>query len=682
MNPLTPPASPRSVVVASIWRVMVGTWLPPRAGRWLGRVRPAWTRCGIILTGLLWSASPLAAQADQLLDPAALKQMSVEELLAQEVTSVARRAEPWRRAPSSIFVITPSMARHTGATRLVELLRRSPTLYVGQYNSGMWAVNSRGFIRTTSYSNKLLLLVDGRTAYSPFFSNVFWDSTDVFLPDLERIEIISGPAGATWGSNAVNGVINVQTKSAHQTQGALYYAGVGTSEEASFGVRHGVPVGETGALRVFAQAARFDATRDRDGRRDNSDPGQLLRGGFRADWVLRSDAELTLQGEVYQSRFNRGPDPAEKSDGANVLLRWKQANGNGRWSAQLYHDYVWRDVRQLYVARTHTTDLEIQHQFALGERHEFIWGANYRHINDAVSRTVGYVLLPRQLDFALGSLFAQHEVTSSNSDWRLTSGLRVEHNHFSGWESQPHVRLAWRPDPAHTLWASVARSTRTPSRLETGYFAPVQPPHHTAADPHLRSEILEAAELGWRSLLRPNLALTTTLFEHRYDFLVTIEPTPVVANQVSNAAAGRSRGIEAFMEWDVTSWWRLRAGGFVIDQDTWVRRGRYDHNLAMSEVSFPAHQGQLQNTFWMGDRLTLWFGLRRVAKVTAFEGRRFVDPVPAYTELDARIGWRVRPGFEVSVKGLGLLNDSHPEFGGAARREIPRSFHLLLQWEY
>jgi iron complex outermembrane recepter protein len=622
-----------------------------------------------------------ARPAYAVLPPSALKRMSVEELLQQEVVSVSRRPEYWGQAASSIFVLRGEAARLSGASHLPELLRLAPNLFVAQSNSSHWGVNARGFVRNSAYSNKLLVLVDGRTVYSPFFSNVFWDSTDVFLPDLDRIEVISGPAGANWGSNAVNGVINVLTKSAHLTQGGVVYAGAGTLEEATFGVRHGSKVGAGGAYRVYAKTSKQGATRASDGARDDWDEWTSAQAGFRADWGTPATAEYSLHGDVFQGRFDNGPLPQTRADGANVVFRWaRQLTADDHLTVRAYHDYAMRDIQRLYVARTRTTDIDAQYRFALRERQEVMIGGQYRWIDDRVGETVGFAILPPHLQFALGSVFAQHEFRSDGGQLSVTSGLRLEHNEFTAWENQPHVRVAWRPSPHTTVWAAAARTTRTPSRLEKGFFAGTPPDYFVAGAPELRAERLHAYEIGWRGLAATGLSLSATAFQHDYGDLRSVEPGPPVVQ--ANGVRGRSRGVEVFMDYDVASWWRLRAGGFAVDQDTWLAPGSQDQDRGWGEASFPEHQLLLRSTFWWRENVSTWFSLRRVDRVPTLETPGF-SFVPAYTELDARIAWFPRSDFELSITARNLLDRSHPEIGPVAtRREIPRSVQLMVRWDY
>lgn len=628
---------------------------------------------------LLMAATVKGAQPADPFSAAALKRMSVEELLSLPVLSLSRQPEALGRAPGSVFLMSDRAAVATGATTLPHLLRLAPNLFVAQHSASHWAINARGFVRTNGYSNKLLVLVDGRTAYSPLFSNVFWDSTDVFVPDLQNVEVISGPAGAMWGANAVNGVINIQSKSAHETLGGLVLLGTG-GEKYHASVRYGAPLGRTGAVRVYAKKIQHEATRSATGAEDDYDRWDRFQAGFRADWELGLDTTLTVQGDVYRGNFHFGAADPVLSDGANLLARWTRrfSPDSSLW-IRAYHDYSTRNTSNLLTETTRTTDLEFQHRFVFGDRQEFLWGGNYRRIADRVSDTVGFALLPADLRFGLGSVFAQHQVGFANDTLRLISGFRLENNHFSGWESQPSLRLAWHPLPRHTFWTAASRATRIPSRLDVGFFAPVEPPHFVIGGPNFQSEILHAYELGWRGLPANNLSFTATIFYHDYDRLRSTELTTPA--QVGNGVEGRSYGLELFMDWDVATWWRMRVGGFRTEQETWLKPGSLDAEQGMGEVSFPSWQATFRNSFTLSRSWMIWSALRHVAEVPTFEG--VPGSVPAYTELDLRLAWQIRPELELSVLGRNLLQPSHPEIGSVAtRREIERNVQFLLRWAF
>lgn len=625
----------------------------------------------------------LAAESDpenvpELLPPLALKTMSVEELMALHVVSVSRKPESWSEAASNVFLLTDQSWKITGADRLPELLRLAPNLFVAQASSAQWAVNARGFVRSNSASNKLLVMVDGRSVYSPLFSNVFWDTTNVFLPDLQQIEVISGPAGTTWGSNAVNGVINIQTKSALDTIGVLAYADAGTAAM-NAGLRVGWKLWDRGALRVYVQHNDNEASLTNTGAEDGKDSWKATQGGFRGDWK-GGTAAVTISGDIYHERQHNGASPEGINDGYNFITRWSRdlSSGSHVW-ARVYYDYAKRDSQVDLVETTKTTDFEFQHVTQFDNGQEFLWGANHRLISDNFDEAETFAILPGQLDSTLSSVFVQHEIGFFENALRLTTGLRLEHNHYSGWESQPSARLAWS-QPGQTVWVAVSRATRIPSRLDADLYIPKVAPFVLAGGPDIRAETVRAHELGWRIQPMENFSFTATGYYNDYDHLRSLElTTPVV---ISNGVEGRSYGVELFMDWGVRPWWRMRVGGFRMNQETWMKPGGADLDRGQGESSFPKYQALLRNTFRLGESFSLWAALRRVAAVPIYDSGA-TQRVPAYTELDLNLTWTIHPGVDISITGRNLLHAEHPEIGAyATQRQIPRSVEAGMKFQY
>ncbi len=642
--------------------------------------RLGWRVAVLALGGLI---GPLHAQElspDPVVAPTALKRMTVEELLAQPVISVSRRPEAWSQAPSNVFLIRNQAVASTGALVLPDLLRMATNFFVAQRSSSEWAVNARGFVRTNSASNKLLVTIDGRTVYSPLFSNVFWESTSMFLPDLDHIEAISGPAGSTWGANAVNGVISITSKSARDTLGGLLIVNSGT-EENGFAARYGAKLGENGAIRFYVQDAEHDATLSSTGTKDDYDKWRSFQAGMRADWGRADTGEFTLQSDVFQASYRDNPQLS--NDTFYILGRWaRDFSPDSQLWIRAYHDYVQGAVDDVNYEVSHTTDVEFQHHLKFGEKQDLIWGANYRLLEDTIHNTVGYVILPADLNFTLGSLFVQHEVDVRDG-LKLTTGLRAEHNYYSGWEYLPSIRLAQK-FRGQLLWAAASRSARIPSRFDVDYYAPATPPYSVVqGGPDFKAEIVNAFELGWRGQPAKAISLTATAYYNQYDDLRSIEPSgpAIIPVTIGNLVAGRSYGLELFADWDVTSWWRLRAGGFAMHQETWLKAGGADLEQGLGEGSFPEYQAQLRNTFHLGNAVTWWTSLRHVAEVPAYDGGG--GTVPAYTELDMSFIWKARQNLEFAVTGRNLLDASHPEIGGLTeRREIQRSVQASVRVKF
>jgi iron complex outermembrane receptor protein len=636
----------------------------------------------------LWLLAMLPALAGQTLPPGTrqvallnateLKRMSVEELLKQEVVSVSRRPETLGKVAANVYYMDGDSIRVSGSTTLPELLRMAPALFVAQSSASEWGINARGFMRENAASNKLLMLIDGRTAYSPLYSNVFWDATEVFLPDLDSIEVISGPAGSNWGSNAVNGVINLRSKSAHDTLGGLLSISGGT-DGSHVAVREGFKVGATGAMRVYAKHTERESTYTSAGVDDHHDNWRSSQAGFQADWGNAATGEVSVQGEWLTGHYDARPLPPVMNDAGHLLARWsRDISADSSVWVRAYFDYVRRDTNANLTEETHTGDVEFQHTLSLANGQQFLWGANYRRIHDTAMDSVGFVILPADLWMTLGSVFAQHEVAWHEGSLRLTSGLRLEHNDFTGWEYQPTLRLAWTKGQ-HTAWAAASRATRTPSRIEKGFFAPETPPFFIGGGPNFISEIIHSYELGWRGQVAPGASLTATAYYHEYDNLRSVELTSPIVQ--ANGVKGESYGLELFLDYDVNPAWRLRAGGFIMRQHTWVKPGSLDLEAGKGEGSFPENQVFLRSNFRLTPKVDLWLSLRRIAAVPAFESGDGI--VPAYTELDAQLRWQVRPDLQLSLAGRSLLNPSHPEIGGEiGRREIRRNVSAAVRWEF
>ncbi|MDB6165288.1 MAG: hypothetical protein JWQ83_428 [Lacunisphaera sp.] len=630
-----------------------------------------------LFAAVLGSVTAVAAAGD-VLDPEELKHMSVEQLLQQEVVSVSRHPETLAEAAGSIFYIPGDANRATGATSLPEMLRLAPSLFVAQSSSYHWGIAARGFMRTNAYSNKLLVLVDGRTAYSPLFSNVFWDSTDMFLPDIESIEVISGPAGSNWGANAVNGVINIQTKSAHGTIGGLLQVTEGT-DVTQVNVRQGFALGVTGAMRIYARHTERAPSLTATGADDNQDGWHATEMGFRADWGDATKGEFTFQGDGRHGVYDLRPASPITNDSGNLILRWaRDLAPDSHFWVRAYYDYVMRNTSDALTEHTRTADVEFQHRKDFADGQQLLWGANFRSIYDSAEKTAGFFILPEHLRFNLGSGFVQHEIGFAGDTLRLTTGVRLEHNYFTGWETQPTIRLAWRR-PGQVIWLSTSRATRIPSRLDTDFFYPATPPYIVAGGPAFRSETAIATELGGRQQFSKTVAFTATAFYNDYENLRTTElSTPIV---IANGAAGRTFGGEFLFDYDVTDKWRVRLGGFVIDQATWLKAGSRDSEHGVAEAAYPKFQVFLRSNYRLTSNVDFWTSLRRVDDVPANDAAASV--VPAYTELNARLGWHVNSHLEVALVGRNLLSPSHPEIGTlATRREIERSLQFSVRYEY
>jgi iron complex outermembrane receptor protein len=609
-----------------------------------------------------WAASAQAQPASR----GGLADLSLEELANLEVTSVSRRPERLSDAPASIFVITSDDIRRSGATSLPEALRLAPSLHVARVDARQYAISARGFNSTVA--NKLLVLIDGRTVYTPLFSGVFWDAQDTLLEDIERIEVISGPGATLWGANAVNGVINVITKRATDTRGTLAYAGSG-NEESGLGARHGLRLDNGGGLRVYGKGFNRDSTVRASGA-DVPDQWHGGQAGFRADWGAGSDS-FTLQGDAYQGKADQAAPGDVRISGGNVLARWqRQLAGGERVHVQAYVDNTHREIPGTFAERLDTYDIEFQHALAVGRDHLFAWGGGHRMARDRVTNTAALAFLPAKRDLNWTNVFVQDEYRLSDA-LRLAAGAKVEHNPYTGSELLPSLRLAWRLDESRLLWAAASRAVRAPSRIDRELFAPGQPPFVVlAGGPDFRSEISKVFEIGYRSQASTRASYSVTAFHSLYDHLRSIEGT-VLGNRME----GESTGLEAWGKLQVTPRWRLSAGGTLLDQDLRLEPGSSDNSGVSAAGNDPERQLSLRSAHELGAGRELDLLVRYVGALPA-------PAVPSYIAFDARYAWRPRAGLELSVSVQNLFDDQHAEFGSAASRaEIERGVFVKATWQ-
>ena len=607
---------------------------------------------------------------------AVLKTLSVEELMNVVVTSVSKRAERLSGAASAVQVITREDIRRSGVTRLPEALRLASNLQVAQVDSRQWAISARGFNSTTA--NKLLVLIDGRTVYTPLFSGVFWDAQDVPLADIDRIEVISGPGATLWGANAVNGVINIITKDARDTQGLLVSGGGGTKLGGFGTARYGGAAGAGVHYRVYGKGFAREAT-VLPGGQDASDDWHMGQGGVRLDWDASESTHLTLQGDLYDGRISQASGNDIVVSGGNVVGRWSRtfsANSDAR--VQLYYDRTRREIPGLFAEILHTYDAEFQHRALLGGRHDVVWGLGYRLINDNVGNSAALAFLPAHVVRQWFGGFLQDDITLVADQLNVTVGARIMHNPYTGVEVQPGGRVNWSVSPSGTLWAAVSRALRTPSRIDGELFAPGQPPYAIAGGPGFRSEEALAYELGYR-YQHGTVALSLATFYNRYHGLRSLEQVnPPAASPIviANGQEGESYGAELTADYRFTNGWRLRAGYTELRIHIWPNSTTTDTTRGASESRTPDRQFFLRWSADLPAQLQIDGGFRYLSEIAN-------QQVPGYAELEARLSWRPTAQFELSFVGQNLLHRRHAEFGTTtARREIERGVHGSVQWHF
>ena len=600
-----------------------------------------------------------------------LGDLSLEELSDLVVTSVSRRPESLALAASAIQVITADDLRRSGATSIPEALRLAPNLQVAQVNGNNWAVSARGF--NSTLANKLLVMVDGRTIYSPLFAGVFWESQDVPLYDIERIEVISGPGGTLWGANAVNGVINIVTRSSSETQGLLLRAGGGDEVQALGAARFGGALGSRGHFRVYGQYSRHDGPLLANGA-DAPNDSHLGQGGFRMDLGLTDNDALTVQGDANEVRTNGvAADAVARTQ--NILSRWtRRFSETSELQLQAYYDHAERLNPGSYTDELATFDVELQQRMRVATAHELVWGLTYRAIQDHFGNQL-FAMDPARITLHRVSGFVQDEIALAADSLHLTVGTKVEDNEYTGAEWQPSIRLAWRYKPGVLVWSAVSRAVRTPSRFERDLNNGTSPPFTLGSDRY-DSEKLTAYELGVR--LHPMQALSVSLatYYNDYNDIRSFEPVGLarVPVLVSNGLEGHSHGAELSVEYRPSTNWQLHAGYAYLDLQQRRKAGSRDAQIGAVEARDWNHQAFLRASIELPRDLELDGTVRHIGRIDNYR-------LPAYTEADVRLGWKATATLELSVNGRNLLHSSHGEFGPPGRQEIERSVYALLEWQ-
>ena len=592
-----------------------------------------------------------------------------------EVTSVSGRAEKLSETASAIQVITQEDIRRSGATSLPQALRLASNLTVQQLDASEWSISARGF--TSPLANKMLVLMDGRSVYSPLFAGVFWGVQDTLLADIDQIEVISGPGATLWGANAVNGVINVTTKNSKDTQGLLVEGGGGTEISGLAGFRFGGLAGTNVSYRIYGKYLDRDGTVFADGK-DAINGNRMAQSGFRVDWQASSDDLVTVQGDIYEGRTDRAALADSVADGGNVIARWTHTiSDTSNFKLQFYFDRAHRNFETSYSDMLDTYDVDFQHRFSMGERNDLVWGLGYRLIEDDFVGTPTLALAPQQKSLQTFSGFVQDEIALVKDRLHLTLGSKIEHNDYTGFEFQPSARLAWKITRQQLLWAAVSRAVRTPSRIDRDLFTPPV----TTGSPGFDSETLIAYELGYRVQPHKRLSLSIATFYNDYDDIRNIEPNDPLAPTgliFSNGQEGESYGVEVTADFRVNDWWRLRAGYTGMQVDVRTKSDRIDLNLSRGEAADSNHQFSLRTSLDLPGNLEFDAGFRWVSRIT-----NLVAEVPDYAELDLRLAWRPHPNLELSIVGQNLLNNHHAEYGTLpGRQEIERSVYGKVLWRF
>lgn len=658
-----------------------------------------------ILLALIAACPAFAATTDpQGERPRDLTELSPSELAELEVTSVSKKPEKRSRVAAAVHVVTAEDVRRSGARSLPEALRLAPGVQVARINSNQWAVGVRGF--SSRLSRSLLVLMDGRSVYTPLFAGVYWEVQDTLLEDLERIEVVRGPGGTLWGANAVNGIVNVISRSARETQG-LFIQGGGGSEERGFGaVRYGGQAGSSLAYRVYGKYFDRRPGFHADGR--DFDAWHMGQAGFRADWDPGTKSSLTFQGDLYHGRagqlttlssyqppFAQTVESEARLSGGNVLARWQRASPSGsRLSAQAYYDRTNRTEASFEEARD-TFDLDLQHHISLPLRQELAWGLGYRVSRGRTGGVPTIVFDPARRTDDLFSGFVQDEIEMAGDRLRLTVGAKAERNDYSGFEIQPTGRLLWQPRSRQSVWLAVSRAVRTPSRVEhdlalTAILDPRGPTFaRVLGDKRFRPEKAVVYEAGYRIQAAERFTADVAAFYNRYDDLFSLEmgtiareasPPPahlVLPFLIGNRLEGRGYGIELAAAARPIPWWQLSGAYSHLRLELRTDPGSTDTSSQNAEGASPRHQLSLRSTMDLPAELGFDLSFRRASELPA-------QRVPGYSSVDARLAWSPSARIELAAVGQNLLDAQHVEFGGGSpsRTDVERGFYaqLSLRW--
>jgi iron complex outermembrane recepter protein len=608
-----------------------------------------------------------------------LQSLSLEDLANVTVTSVSKRGEPLGEAASSIYVITHDDIARSGAASVPEMLRLAPNLQVTQTSASGYVITARGFNGNPgaqSFSNKLLVLIDGRSVYSPLFSGVFWDMQDVLPQDIERIEVISGPGATLWGANAVNGVINIITRSASRTQGGLVDV-EGGSQDRQVGIRYGGKVADDLTWRVYGRALAADSQLTAAGAKAG-DAWSRVQGGFRIDWAARPTDLVTFQGDAFGGSEDQRGAGDEKISGRNLTARWSHSAATGsELQVQAYYDYAERATEGGGGKfHTNTYDIEAQDSFTWGERQQIVWGGGLRTSRYRIEGTQTLFFNPASGSLNLANLFAQDTITLSPTV-RLTVGLKVEDDPYVKPEPLPDLRLAWSPNEALTLWGAMSMAVRSPTPFDRDVvekLAPAAPPQ-LIGDADFQHEKLTAYEAGLR--LHPSSVATLSIsaFYNDYDQLRTIELSPGRKLPLlwGNMLEGSTYGVEAWGEVRVQPWWRLSGGFSTLQEDLRFKPGATGIVGLHQDGLDPKFQASAKSSMDLGSRVTLDGDLRYVGALPN-------GVVAAYTELNARLGWNITERLQLAVSGRNLLHARHVEYPGGDA--IQRTVSADLQWRF
>jgi iron complex outermembrane receptor protein len=636
------------------------------------------------LVGVLFSNQSLAEKIDSELSE--LLDLSLNDVTNVKVTSVSKKPEKLFESQAAIYVISSDDIKKSGATTIPDLLRMAPGIQVAQSGSGRWSVSARGF--NDQFSNKLLVLMDGRTIYNSMYSGVYWDQQDALLEDIERIEVIRGPGATLWGANAVNGVINIITKNSSDTNGNLLTTSFGDRDKNTTSLRHG---GESKSkdlnYRVYGKYFDRGGLVDASGNNvhDSWSGGQ---GGFRADKIFASGDTLTMQGDIFSDRenvklnvatltapfsINRNDD--EEVSTGNFLVRHGHVFDNrSTGTLQAYYDVVSRTGYSTSSQDVRTADIDWQHIFDLTKNNQITWGVGYRNIESTFEPADHFIFTPPYRDQHFFSGFIQDKIQITPKTWSVAIGSKFEHNPFTGFEYQPSIRTSYLISDKQTVWSSVSRAVRIPNRgiddvslivsgTPGGFF-------HLVGNRDAISEVLTAYETGYRAAPMENVFLDVSVFYNDYDKLSSNIISGLTA-QSANEASGRSYGIESAISWNVTKLWKLDLTQSLIN----IKLDRGIESGVNSEGKTPEKQYGIRSSFEFSPKLQMNNQLFYTSPLDSFG-------IDSYLRFDSNLIWNAGKGIELSLVGQNLLDNRHSEFGAflnETQEEVPRTFYAKVK---
>jgi iron complex outermembrane recepter protein len=629
-------------------------------------------RSAALLLALL-TGSLRFALAQESPSPAQLANMSLQQLSSLEVTSVSKAPEPLSQAPASIYVITHEAILRSGATTIAEALRLAPNLLVTQVTSSSFVVAARGLggnAQEQNFSNKLLVLIDGRSVYSPLYSGVYLEVQDVSLDDVDRIEVISGPGATLWGANAMNGVINIITRPAYESQGALVDAGAGNQQQTAT-ARYGANLNGETSLRVYAKTLRDGSESQPDGANAH-DSWDKNQAGFRLDWSQGLSA-LTAEADAYRGLEHAGGQPGALVSGASALARWQYGSGPAQWQVQTDVDQSERGAAgggDGFALQTY--DASVQENLTIGTAHRVVWGAGYRINNYDITSRPDFRWIPGHRALTLGNVFGQ-DTFAITASLRVVGGVKFEDDPYSGWQVLPDVRAAFDLSPGTLLWVSASRAVRSPTPFDEDVLEYV-PPVQLSGDHDFRPESVWDEELGLRATPVESLTLSGTFFHDRYSDLRTILLAPPAIPPIAlpltwgNTERSTTYGVEMWAQWRVTSWWEISPGFRAVHESFSFVPGVLELIGPFQAGDDPSVQATLATSLDLGRRFGLYAAWRYVGALPS-------PALPAYSELDARLVWHALPSLDIALKGTNLLQAHHleaPLLGGG--EYIDRAF--------